>query len=71
MGDVAPKMCQQGITDSREYLKEALKTLGDNQITHVAVSVEAKRPRLEKHIPTIRKNVADLLGLQVSQVGMN
>ncbi|MCB1117875.1 MAG: 2-C-methyl-D-erythritol 2,4-cyclodiphosphate synthase [Chlamydiia bacterium] len=70
LGGIAPKMCKQGITNSAEYLKEAVKTLGNSQISHIALSVEAKRPRLEKHIPAIRANVAKLLGLELSQVGM-
>lgn len=70
LGGIALEMCKSGITDSAEYLKEAVKTLGKSHITHVALSVEAKRPRLEKHIPIIRANVAKLLGLELSQVGM-
>lgn len=70
LGGIAQEMCKSGITDSAEYLKEAAKTLRDGHITHVALSVEAKRPRLEKYIPAIRASVAKLLGLEVSQIGM-
>src|ERR1700735_605505 len=38
LGAIADDLClKDGITDSEVYLKEALKTLGSQTITHVAV----------------------------------
>lgn len=67
LGAAADEMCKAGITDSREYVKVALKDLkGD--IHHVSFSVEAKRPKLLAVIPDIRRSVAKILGIDVSRV---
>lgn len=69
LGGVAPKLCHEdGITDSRVYLDHALKTL-KGTISHVALSIEGKRPRMQKKCDEVRANIAKLLGLQVEQVG--
>jgi 2-C-methyl-D-erythritol 2,4-cyclodiphosphate synthase len=59
-----------GITDSRVYLNEALKTLGNQQITHVAITIEAKRPKFLHHIPQLKQSIASAMGLDPSQVGI-
>lgn len=71
LGTVADRLLElNGITDSGEYLKEAVKTLGKQQITHVALTLEGFRPKFLDHIPALRKNIADKMGLEVSQVGI-
>src|SRR5262245_36602242 len=40
MGAVSDAMCNAGVKDSREYVKEALKSLGAGKISHVSVSIE-------------------------------
>jgi len=61
---------KQGITDSRVYLEEALKTLGEQQITHVAITIEALHPKLLRRIPKLRENIAQTMNLDLTQVGM-
>lgn len=61
---------KEGITDSRVYLEEAYKTLGNQQITHVAITIEALRPKLLDKIPNMCQNVADVLHLDIPQVGI-
>lgn len=61
---------KKGITDSRVYLEEAYKTLAPQQITHVAITVEALHPKLLDHLPRIRQSIAEALRLQASQVGI-
>lgn len=70
LGDTAITLCRQGITDSRVYVEKALKTLGSQTISHVALSIEGKTPRLQSRSKEIRKNVAEILGLQLEQVGL-
>lgn len=71
LGDVAIDLCRnKGITDSQVYLERALKTLGAQTIEHVALTIEGKRPRLQKKSIEIRQNVAKVLGLLVDQVGI-
>lgn len=71
LGDVADVLCaKDGITDSEVYLKEALKTLSRQKIIHIAISLEGKRPRLRDKIPALRENIARVIGLSPSQVGI-
>jgi 2-C-methyl-D-erythritol 2,4-cyclodiphosphate synthase len=71
LGAIADDLClKDGITDSEVYLKEALKTLGKQKITHVAVSIEAKKPRFRERILEMRENIARIMGLSVTQVGV-
>lgn len=44
LGSYADKMCNQGITDSKQYLYESLKYL-KHEITHVSFSIECKTPK--------------------------
>lgn len=71
MGGLADELLEKdGITDSEVYLKEALKTLGKKQITHVALTIEAKRPRLKERIHEIRESIARAMDLTVEDVGI-
>lgn len=71
LGEVADKiLAEQGVSDSRVYLEEALKALGNQKITHVALTIEALIPKLLKKIPKIRRNIADVMNLHPSQVGI-
>ena len=71
LGDLADDLClKDGITDSEVYLKEALKTLGPLQLTHVAISIEAKKPHFKERFLEMRQNIARVLGLAVKDVGI-
>ncbi len=69
LGGVANEMCIDGITDSKAYVEKALKTLNQT-IVHVALSVEAKQPRMQSRSDEIRQSVASILDLKLSQVGL-
>jgi 2-C-methyl-D-erythritol 2,4-cyclodiphosphate synthase len=71
IGRISDTMClEQGITDSAEYVKVALRTLGALRITHVSVAIEGKRPHMASHIETMKKSMAGLLGLTPGDVGI-
>ena len=71
LGAIADDLClRDGITDSEVYLKEALKTLDKQKIIHVAVSIEAKRPKFVKRLLEMRENIARVMNLDISQVGI-
>ena len=71
LGAIADDLClKDGITDSEVYLMEALKTLGKQKISHVAITIEAKRPKLKMRISEMRQNIARVMSLTVSQVGI-
>ncbi|NGX37293.1 MAG: 2-C-methyl-D-erythritol 2,4-cyclodiphosphate synthase [Chlamydiae bacterium] len=71
LGGIAIELCRKdGITDSGVYLKRALETLGKQSIQHVACTIEGKRPKFEPRILEIRKKIADVIQLDLSQVGI-
>ena len=71
LGGIADDLClKDGITDSEIYLREALKTLGKQTITHVAITIEGKKPHFKKHIHNMRANVARIMNLDISEVGI-
>lgn len=62
-------MCQNGITDSKEYVKEALKYLKE-KIVHISITIEAKTPKMSPKIEEMRKSIASLLKISPNQVGI-
>ncbi len=71
LGGVAIELCHKdGITDSQVYLEHALKTLKNFKIEHVALSIEGKRPRLQARNLEMRQKLADVLKIDLSQVGI-
>ncbi len=71
LGEITDNMClKQKITDSRQYLNEALATLGEYRLTHISFSVECKKPHLSKYIEVMRKSIADMAGISTISVGI-
>jgi 2-C-methyl-D-erythritol 2,4-cyclodiphosphate synthase len=70
LGKIADDMCKSGITDSKAYVKEALKYMNRMTVSHVAISIECKTPKLFDHIPLMKKSVADLLSISPDSVGI-
>ena len=69
LGKISDEMCKNGITDSKEYLKEALKYL-DSKIVHISVSIEALSPKISPKVEEIRKSIANILGITENSVGI-
>jgi 2-C-methyl-D-erythritol 2,4-cyclodiphosphate synthase len=71
LGAVADDLClKEGITDSEVYLKYSMTTLGNQQVTHVAITIEGKKPKIKEKILKMRENIARIMGLEVSEVGL-
>ncbi len=71
LGGIAMELCKKnGITDSSVYLKKACESLKLQKIVHVAISIEAKRPRIQKKIDEMRENISKLLQIDRKQVGI-
>lgn len=71
LGKISDDLClKQGITDSRIYLQEALKYLNGWKMTHVSCSIECKRPKITPKMPEMKQTIAELLGLNVDEVGI-
>ncbi|NLN04308.1 MAG: 2-C-methyl-D-erythritol 2,4-cyclodiphosphate synthase [Clostridiaceae bacterium] len=69
LGDIADRMCQQGITDSKEYLKEALKYL-DWEIVNLSISIECKTPKISPRIKDMKESLAGLLNISEDRIGI-
>ena len=71
LGNIADDFClKDGITDSEVYLMEAMKTLGHQTVTHVAITIEAKKPKIKERILEMRQNISRIMSLDVSQIGI-
>ena len=69
LGKVADDMCKSGITDSEEYLKEALKYLNE-KIIHLSISIECKTPKISPKIEEMRKNIYRILSIPETSIGI-
>lgn len=71
LGAIADDLClRDGITDSEVYLLEAMKTLGRQEVTHVAITIEGKRPKFKARLLEMRQNIARVMKLDITQVGI-
>jgi len=71
LGKIADQMClEQGITDSRVYLKEACKYLAPYKISSVSISIECLTPKISDKIDQMKKSIADLLNISFEDIGI-
>lgn len=71
LGAIADDLClKDGITDSEIYLIEAMKTLGKQKVSHVAITIEGKKPKFKPRLLEMRTNTARVMGLDAEQVGI-
>lgn len=67
------KMClEQGIKDSREYVKVALGYIkkAGLKVNNISIAIEAKKPRLEECFPKIKSSIAKMLEVTEDCVGI-
>ena len=69
IGEIEDNMCKNGITNSEEYLKEALKDLKED-IIHISIAIECLKPKITPKIPAIRSNIARILNIKENNVGI-
>lgn len=69
LGEVTGKLLKKGVTDSKIYLKKALKFL-DSKIIHVSISIECKYPKISPHINEMRRSLSSLLGIEETSIGI-
>ena len=70
LGKIADKMCmEQGITDSKEYVREALKYLS-HPIEYLSISIECKTPKISPRIEEMKEEIAKLLKISATDIGI-
>lgn len=69
IGKISDDMCENGITDSFEYLKEALKYL-DTKILHISIAIECQVPKISPKIEEMRQSIANMLNISTNSVGI-
>ncbi len=69
LGKIADDMCKSEITDSEQYLKEALKYLKE-KILHISISIECLKPKITPKISEMRNNIARILNVKEDNVGI-
>lgn len=71
LGEPADEMCRKGITNSKAYVYEALRSMPDNaDIIHVSFSIECSRPRITPRIRDMRTAIAGILNAPESGIGI-
>ena len=70
LGAKADELCQQGITDSAQYLKLALNDLNGWQIEHVAIAIECLLPKISPQLGALKHNIANLINTTVDNIGI-
>ena len=71
LGAIAKELYEKdGITDSSVYVRRALETMGEARIVHIAIGLEAMRPRFDDRFDQMRANIAELVGISKAQVGI-
>lgn len=69
LGETSDTMCNNGILDSKEYLKEALKYL-ENEIVHLSISIECKIPKISPFIEEMRNSISNILNISPNIIGI-
>lgn len=71
LGRISDDMCKSGITDSEEYVKEALKYMEeDMKIHHISISIECKTPKISPLIPSLKESIARILSISERSIGI-
>ena len=72
LGTIADQMCREGITDSSAYLSKALSFSADQgwELTHISISIEAKRPKFTPMIGPMKVRLGELTGIDPQRIGI-
>lgn len=72
IGYYADKMCEAGITDSKEYLNVIIKIMKERgyQIGNVGIMLEGKRPKISKYHDEIKETLSKILNLSTDRIGI-
>lgn len=70
---ITDKMCQKGITDSKEYLWHFVSWAAKSNwaINNISISVEAGRPNLQNMAEKIKEVLAEICMIEKDQIGLS
>jgi len=73
IGYFADELAKESLTDSKIYLISAKGYIEEKgfDIQNVSVIVEGKRPLINDHIPAMKKNIGQILGISEQQIGIS
>ncbi len=68
----ADEMCNKGIKNSIKYLEVILEKMRSKNfsVENLAIAIEGKKPKLERHFLKIRKNLSKLLEVAPEKIGI-
>ncbi|MBS3136399.1 2-C-methyl-D-erythritol 4-phosphate cytidylyltransferase [Candidatus Woesearchaeota archaeon] len=72
IGKYADKMCEEGIKDSKEYVKVVLKMMRERgyALGNVGIMLEGRKPHILDHEENIKESMASLLGIEKDRIGI-
>ncbi|VVB68133.1 2-C-methyl-D-erythritol 2,4-cyclodiphosphate synthase [Candidatus Norongarragalina meridionalis] len=72
LSSYADDLCKKGITDSREYVKVALKKVKEAgySVSNVSVSIECAKPKIEPSFEKMQLSLSKILGIPSDKVGI-
>ena len=71
LGGAADVLClEQGIKDSKVFLHEAMKSLGDAKISFISISIECLRPKIKPYVEAIKESLAEIIGIPSTRIGL-
>lgn len=72
LGFYADRMFDNGVKDSRKYLEFILRKMNEKKlkIQNVAIMLEGKRPKIDKHIDKIKGSLSRLLKIKEENIGI-
>ena len=70
LGSITDQLCQEGVTDSSNFLKLALDDLGDWKISHIAIAIECLKPNISFQVDSMKKSIAKLCHINITDVGI-
>ena len=70
LGSITDQLCQEGVTDSSNFLKLALDELRDWKISHIAIAIECLKPKISPQIESMKKSIAKLCHINKTDIGI-
>lgn len=72
LGYYSDSMFKKGVTDSKKYLNVILEMSNKKnfRINNISISIESKKPSLEKHTEKIKESLSKILGIEKENIGI-